>query len=195
MTLKVALTRKKRILWSKNHYCESLIPRLSLSLFSILSSIKKQLAFLLARAQINIELEDETLTEILNNTKLSEHFLSLARDLDVMEPKTPEDIYKSHLENIRAGLSSAKVDSARQNLASTFVNAFVNAGFGTDKLMTQVEDGNSWIYKNKEHGMMSAAASLGVILLWGVDAGLPQIDKYLYSTEDYVVVRSSLSLV
>lgn len=34
---------------------------------------------------------------------------------------------------------SANVDSARQNLASTFVNAFVNAGFQSDKLMT--EDG------------------------------------------------------
>lgn len=28
------------------------------------------------------------------------------------------------------------LDSARQNLASTFVNAFVNAGFGQDKLVT-----------------------------------------------------------
>ena len=32
--------------------------------------------------------------------------------------------------------SGPAVDSARQNLASTFVNAFVNAGFGQDKLMT-----------------------------------------------------------
>ena len=42
------------------------------------------------------------------------------------------------------------LDSARQNLASSFVNSFVNAAFGTDKLLT--EDGNKWIYKNKEHG-------------------------------------------
>ncbi|KAJ3225375.1 proteasome regulatory particle base subunit [Clydaea vesicula] len=155
---------------------------------------KKQLAFLIARAQINFEIEDEELNEIINNSKLSEHFLSLGRDLDVMEAKTPEDIYKSHLENIRSGISGAKVDSARQNLASTFVNAFVNAGFGSDKLMTGVEDGNSWIYKNKDQGMMSASASLGVILLWGVDVGLPQIDKYLYSTEDYVVAGALLAI-
>lgn len=62
---------------------------------------KKQLAFLIARAQINLEVEDEEITEIFNNSRLSEHFLSLARDLDVMEAKSPEDIYKSHLENIR----------------------------------------------------------------------------------------------
>lgn len=38
--------------------------------------------------------ERETLKEIMNNTKLSEGYLSLARDIEVMEPKSPEDIYK-----------------------------------------------------------------------------------------------------
>lgn len=37
------------------------------------------------------------LREIISNSKLSEHFLALARDLDVMEPKVPEDVYKTHL--------------------------------------------------------------------------------------------------
>lgn len=36
--------------------------------------------------------------------------------------------------------------------------------------------------------MLSAAASLGTILLWDVDGGLTQIDKYLYSSEDYIKV-------
>ncbi|KAJ3081068.1 proteasome regulatory particle base subunit [Quaeritorhiza haematococci] len=156
--------------------------------------LKKQLAFMIARAQIMLESEDEEIVEILNNTKLSEHFIALARDLDVLEPKTPEDIYKSHLENIRPGFSSGKVDSARQNLASTFVNAFVNAGFGSDKLMTNVEDGTSWIYKNKDHGMMSATASLGVLYLWSVEVGLTQIDKYLYSSEDYIKAGGLLAI-
>lgn len=64
------------------------------------------------------------------------------------------------------------------------MNGFVNAGFGVDKLLS--EDGNKWLYKNKEHGMLSATASLGLILLWDVDGGLTMIDKYLYSTEDYI---------
>merc|ERR1719296_515264 len=106
-----------------------------------------------------------------------------------MDPKTPEDIYKSHLAETggysrnRRDSSGANVDSARANLASTFVNAFVNAGFGQDKLMTP---DNEWLYKNKDHGMLSAAASLGMILLWNVEEGLTQIDKFLYSSEDYV---------
>jgi hypothetical protein len=43
------------------------------------------------------EAERDTLREIISNSKLSEHFLALARDLDVMEPKVPEDVYKTHL--------------------------------------------------------------------------------------------------
>lgn len=35
-------------------------------------------------------------------------------------------------------------------------------------------------------GMLSATASLGLILLWDVDGGLTQIDKYLYSSEDFI---------
>ena len=37
-----------------------------------------------------------------SNTKLSERYLALARDLDVMEAKTPEDVYKMHLVEGRA---------------------------------------------------------------------------------------------
>jgi 26S proteasome regulatory subunit N1 len=113
--------------------------------------IKKQLAYILARQQQSVETEDEELLTILSNTKLSEHFHALGKDLDIMEPKIPEDIYKSHLENVRPGFTTASVDSARQNLASTFVNAFLNAGFGKDKLMMGTDDSN-WIFKNKDHG-------------------------------------------
>jgi len=128
--------------------------------------VRKQLAFMLARQAHFLDLKDDSVNEVVNNTKLSEYFLMLARELDVTEAKVPEDIYKSHLVETSRGAAAAaaNVDSARQNLASTFVNAFVNAGFGQDKLMT--EENNKWLYKNKEHGMLSAAASLGMILLW-----------------------------
>lgn len=36
--------------------------------------------------------------------------------------------------------------------------------------------------------MLSATASLGLILLWDIDGGLGQIDKYLYSSEEYIKV-------
>uniref|UniRef100_A0A674MQX5 26S proteasome non-ATPase regulatory subunit 2 n=1 Tax=Takifugu rubripes TaxID=31033 RepID=A0A674MQX5_TAKRU len=151
--------------------------------------IQKEMAFMLGRhgmfLELNEDVEDyEDLTEIMSNVQLNSNFLALARELDIMEPKVPDDIYKTHLENNRFGGSGSQVDSARMNLASSFVNGFVNAAFGQDKLLT--DDGNKWLYKNKDHGMLSAAASLGMILLWDVDGGLTQIDKYLYSSEDYI---------
>ncbi|XP_068345693.1 26S proteasome non-ATPase regulatory subunit 2 homolog A [Pyrus communis] len=169
---------------------------------------KKQFCYILARHGISFELDDEmvaedddreVLQEIINNTKLSEGYLTLARDIEVMEAKTPEDIYKAHLLDGRAS-AGASVDSARQNLAATFVNAFVNAGFGQDKLMTVPSDASSggssgnWLFKNKEHGKTSAAASLGMILLWDVDSGLAQIDKYFHSNDTHVIAGALLGV-
>jgi len=43
------------------------------------------------RAALDPELEiEEDLVQIISNTKLSEFFKLLARDLDVLEPKTAE---------------------------------------------------------------------------------------------------------
>jgi len=157
--------------------------------------IQKQLAFILGRQQIFLELnedieENEELIEIMSNTHLNNNFLALARELDILEPKVPEDIYKSHLEPNRT-IGPGSVDSARQNLAASFVNGFVNTAFGKDKLLE--EEGNKWLYKNKEHGMLSATATLGLILLWDVEGGLSQIDKYLYSQEDYIKAGALLA--
>ncbi|RDX54613.1 26S proteasome regulatory complex, non-ATPase subcomplex, Rpn1 subunit [Lentinus brumalis] len=161
-------------------------------------TMKKQLAFILARAQVPKEWLDpedgmtdgeselpEEILECLSNTRLSAQFKEFGKELSVLEPKSLEDVYKSHLENTRS-TAAANVDSAKANLAGTFVNAFVNAGFGNDKLMAKAEEGNSWVYKNKDHGMLSAAASLGLSLLWDTDEGLSQVDKYTYSSEEYI---------
>lgn len=63
--------------------------------------VQKQMAILLGRHQIFLELESEKLSELNNNSQLHAHFHSLARELDIMAPKTPEDIYKTHLEQTR----------------------------------------------------------------------------------------------
>ncbi|KAJ7734781.1 hypothetical protein DFH07DRAFT_988045 [Mycena maculata] len=109
---------------------------------------------MLLETQIDIEDEfPEDLRECLSNTRLSRHFRDFGKELD------------------------------RGNLAGTFVNVFVNAGVGNDKLMVEAEEGNSWVYKNKYHGMMSATASLGLSLLWDTDLDRSHIDKYTYSEE------------
>lgn len=86
------------------------------------------------------------------------------------------------------------------------MNGFVNAGFCKDRLLT--EDANKWFYKNKDHGtstnflkilnlfillfsgMMSAAASQGLLYRWDVDNGLNHIDKFLYVSDDYIKVST-----
>lgn len=153
--------------------------------------VLKQLGFILASQKLVLaEYEDdEEMMEIMGNAKLHQHFLQLAKELDVLEPKSPEDIYKSHLTDSsrssrKKNTSAVTVDSAKQNLASTFVNAFVNAGFGNDLLM--LPEGSEWMYKNKEHGMLSATASVGMILLWDLEAGFSTIDKYSYNTQEYL---------
>ncbi|VDP63227.1 unnamed protein product, partial [Schistosoma mattheei] len=58
-------------------------------------AIQRQLAYLLGRQNIVFPdeecLADEELTEMLWNTRLSEHFLSLGRELDIMDPKVPPE--------------------------------------------------------------------------------------------------------
>lgn len=76
--------------------------------------MKKQLAFLLARAQVPKEWLDapsedsmddseselpEDLLDCLSNTHLSRRFKEFGKELNVLEPKSLEDVYKSHLEN------------------------------------------------------------------------------------------------
>jgi 26S proteasome regulatory subunit N1 len=161
-------------------------------------ALRRQLAFILGRQRICLDLgedvEDPELQACLDNTRLPEHFKSLAKELNVLDPKVPEDIYKSHLESSRtAGLTNT--DSARHNLASAFVNSFVNAGFGDDKLML-VEGGvkASWIWKVKEDGQVSTAATLGMLMLWDVEAGLDKIDAYTYVSDDGVKAGAALAM-
>ena len=63
--------------------------------------MRKQMCLLLGRHRVNYEVEEseieddnvELLNELIGNEKLSEQFLKLAQDLDVMDPQTPEDIF------------------------------------------------------------------------------------------------------
>lgn len=72
------------------------------------------------------------------------------------EPKTPEEIYKSHLAGSgtrrgAGGLDETRTDSAKDNLANTLVNALVNAGYCADKLISVREE--NWVFRNRDHGM------------------------------------------
>ncbi|KAL2133895.1 hypothetical protein VTI74DRAFT_1460 [Chaetomium olivicolor] len=161
-------------------------------------ALKKQLAFLIARQRICLDHpretpDDEDIVECLGNVRLVDHFKALGTELNILEPKTTEDIYKSHLESGRvAGMTN--FDSARNNLAAAFVNAFVNAGFGRDKMMLVEKDKESWVWKTKEEGMMSTVASLGTLLMWDIENGLDVVDKYTYLDEEQIQAGAYLAI-
>ncbi|RXK34811.1 26S proteasome regulatory subunit N1 [Tremella mesenterica] len=170
--------------------------------------MKKQLSYLLARALVPISWvhtpedaekegegpapeQSEDLLACLGNVQLSQHFKNFGKAVGVHEPRSVDSVYKTHLETEKTNYN---VDSARNNLAATFVNAFVNAGFSNDKLMVDADEGQSWIYKNKDHGMMSAAASVGMSMIWDSEAGLDAIDKYSYSSEEHIKAGALLAM-
>lgn len=163
-------------------------------------NMRKQMAFLLSRQQVPLEwvqdddhpIENQEVVACLHGTELSSHFIQFAKELSVYEPKSFEDVYKTHLENSRTGLTSS-VDSARGNLANVFVNAFVNAGFGNEKLIVGAEEGESYVYKTKGDGMLSATASMGLSLMWDTETGLSLIDKYTYSSDENIKAGAHLA--
>lgn len=151
--------------------------------------VHKQLGFILSQQNNGFKYpgDNEEVQETISNVKLSEYYAYLVKELNLLDPRIPEDIYKSHLENAKFGLgNSGSIDSAKQNLAAAFVNSFINLGYGTDKLIQTEEDNKSWIYKTKGHGMISTTASLGSIHQWNINDGLQNLDKYTYSSEEEI---------
>ena len=131
--------------------------------------IKKQLAFILSSEGIFLDEEDtsqkmdnDTL-EIMRNYKQSDYFRILANTLELLEPKHPEDVFKSHLEDKKVQ-NSKKIESSKINMAYSIASAFINAGFGTEVLLSKKD--SDWIYKNKEQGIQCLLSGIGLINIW-----------------------------
>ncbi|GIX62854.1 proteasome 26S regulatory subunit, putative [Babesia caballi] len=171
------------------------------------ANVRKQLAFSCAAHGTHLSYTEEDLApgcklgaedlEELNMLSSGEHFsglfLTLAVELDVVDPKMPKDIFKAYPFtklstnfSLNDGRTSKGValDSALGNLSHTFVNAFLNCGFGTDLLINVSE--SDWVYHHNDYGLLCAVASVGIISLWNVEEGLSRVDKYEYSSNSYV---------
>lgn len=134
--------------------------------------LKKQLAFSLGRQRLVVETKEEELNDIMSNSKLSEFYLKLIKDLDIEKPKHPNDIYKAHLDN----RTTDQLESLQHNLAMTYTNAFVNIASTKDTLM-QAKD--PWISHLKNEGILAATASVGMINLWNMEESNSAISDYL----------------
>jgi len=207
--------------------------------------MKRQLAYVLARAQVPYHwlqhsatdddgdetLEDlpEDLQEILFNSRLSAHFKQFGKELGVQDPKSLEDVYKSHLETSRTSdfVSFRRpyiyvMGKDHQQRASTRHEGISLAPLSMPLSMRDSEMTSLWLMRRRvtvgsiriktmvrttdqililcgrpytfPTGMLSAAASLGLSLLWDTDIGLSHIDKYTYSSEEYIKVRICIRL-
>ena len=130
---------------------------------------KKQLAFILANEGIFLDEEDtsqkmdEDTLEILRNYKQIDYFKILAKTLELLEPKHPEDVFKSHLED-KKGQNAKKIESSKINMAYSIASAFINAGFGTEVLLSKKD--SDWIFKNKEQGIQCLLSGIGLVNIW-----------------------------
>ena len=86
----------------------------------------------------------------MRNYKQIDYYKILAKNLELLEPKHPEDVFKSHLED-KKGQNAKKIESSKINMAYSIASAFINAGYGTEVLLSKKD--SDWIYKNKEQGI------------------------------------------
>lgn len=144
-----------------------------------------------------LELEDidqqihQNMIDIVGNKNLSQYYKQLASDLDVLEPKHPDQIYKDE--------QKKTVDSSKMNLANTYVNGFVHLGMGQDSLMLNKqnektnEDGH-WIYKLKNDGMIAGSGSIGMICMWDLHNGGDNISEYLDLKDGYIKMGAHIGV-
>uniref|UniRef100_A0AC35F8K3 26S proteasome non-ATPase regulatory subunit 2 n=1 Tax=Panagrolaimus sp. PS1159 TaxID=55785 RepID=A0AC35F8K3_9BILA len=63
-----------------------------------------------------------------------------------------------------------------------------------DKILDDTDTANRFFFKNREVGIMTSVASLGLIHRWDIEYGLSQCDRFLYSNDDYVRAGTLLAI-
>ena len=160
-------------------------------------NIKNQLAFILSSEGIFLDEEDtsqkinnDTL-EIMRNYKQSDYFKILAKTLELLEPKHPEDVFKSHLEDKKVQ-NSKKIESSKINMAYSIASAFINAGFGTEVLLSKKD--SDWIYKNKEQGIQCLLSGIGLVNIWDYLEGPNKVYELASKKETDIYKRTGRNI-
>ncbi|KAA0153928.1 hypothetical protein FNF29_02916 [Cafeteria roenbergensis] len=101
----------------------------------------------------------------------------------------------------------ARLSSARANLASSYVSAFVNLGHGRDALLYEPpaegsssaaaegeEDVFKWVHSNNADGRLAAAGALGLIHLWDHEEGPIAPQPLTESADPQIVAGGALAV-
>lgn len=144
-------------------------------------SVRKQLAFLLARQLIVFEdIEDDEILEIATNIRLYSRFEEVSKRLQKSKPKTPDDVLQ--LQATLGNRQNSRGEKALSLIAKSFVAGFHNAGIKQDHYYTAPRGGDC-IQRNRPSGKAVAVASLAMLHLWDVETGLNELDKYTKSND------------
>lgn len=154
-------------------------------------AMRLQLGFIVGQHGQTYDVDCPVAAEAMANTRLPEFYQYLIRELNLTEPKKTEDILRSQYDST---VTASALEPAKQNLATSFVNALVHTGYGHDQLILTDLDDQSWIYKTSGAGMQCTVASIGLLHMWDVNAGLPVLDRYLYSSEEHVKAGALLGV-
>ena len=158
---------------------------------------KMQLGFILAQEGIFLDEEDtkikidNKIIDIMRNYKLTEYFKVLAKTLELLEPKHPEDVFKSHLED-KKSQNTKKLESYKINMAYSIASSFINAGYGTEVLLSKKD--SDWIYKNKEEGIQCLIAGMGLVNVWDYLEGPNKVYELAGNKEQDTFKRSGRNI-
>jgi len=158
---------------------------------------KMQLGFILAQEGIFLDEEDtkikidNKIIDIMRNYKLTEYFKVLAKTLELLEQKHPEDVFKSHLED-KKSQNTKKLESYKINMAYSIASSFINAGYGTEVLLSKKD--SDWIYKNKEEGIQCLIAGMGLVNVWDYLEGPNKVYELAGNKEQDTFKRSGRNI-
>lgn len=148
-------------------------------------SVKKQLAFLLARRLVVFNEEmDEELTNIATNSNLFNFYRSIAQKLGKDKPNTPDKVLQFQA-STNPKQASKRGDSPFSLMSKSFVGAFHNAAIQEDLYYT-AQRGEDSLMRNRDNGLAAAVASLGFLYLWDVENGPNKIDRWINSSDSYL---------
>jgi len=155
------------------------------------SSLRKQLAFIVARQRrfydlVDRETEDlpEDIADIVRNTKLSSYFHYLAKELNLTKAKTPHEVLRSPGDS---GVFKSHGERSKTNLANIFVRGFLNAGYSNmSEDFSDYADAASSSSRARSLTVPAVHTSLGLGYMWDYVEALQQLDPYLDDKDELV---------
>jgi 26S proteasome regulatory subunit N1 len=121
--------------------------------------------------------------KIVSNSKIQKVYLELAKELNIIDSKHPDDIYKEHLINVKT--INENIFYGQKDIASIYVNAFINCGFQNDQFINFSNNKSELLKKYKKNSIIAAIASLGMISFWNYD-GVNILENYKSNENKYL---------